>query len=692
MKNKTIERYKGGIIFRIILVLTMLFLLLSAAFTVKFIAGSGFNGLHSISENFAKTFPNVNLGMLSLLIVVVEMAVMLFFVISMNRFLSSASERAVTITAIVIWAVMIILQLCIIFSMNPAPSIDSFRLLNRSYAIASGEITKGQYDLPSFKRFSNNDFSLMLMVGFFRMVIPSGIGTFALYKLLIILNTVLMDLGILFAGLTVGLVIDRKAAVSLTSFAALNPLYYLMVFWVYTNTVSLFPMMLTIYLLALFEKKRDAWPVWKQLVFVVVTGFVAAISYSIRATAFFPIIAYVIWRFILLIRRNSDVKHLLATALLVISSAVLITVFSNVSAQYNPDKSGNFPVIHWVKVGTTGDGQINGHDLDVLDKVKGKDAKAAYEKNLMKKEFAKRGTAGNVKFLLKKTGVTWSKAESDYRKRMMPFENNTRIVGAFLLGDKDYLVTTYLYAYRLLLFIMALAGGVVFFIKKADGTAQTIVYSIFGGYLFYTFWEGKPCYSFPFLILIEMMALPAVLALGERSSEKKAFDLRCAVPVCLLCIIVACGLQNYKVNRSGVIYQQSINAYTGNKERHTIDTGSTLTQEFSPRYGFNHISLRVFGLDRKSAGAYQFRILSGDQVVVENPDFSVNDHSLGLHFDEIVPEKGQKFTIEVTNEDGDTSGVWMTSYTRSFRLYRGRTTINGDRVNGNLNIIVDKVK
>lgn len=275
---------------------------------------------------------------------------------------------------------------------------------------------------------------------------------------------------------------------------------------------------------------------------------------------------------------------------------------------------------------------------------------------------------------------------------MMPFENNTRIVGAFLLGDKDYLVTTYLYAYRLLLFIMALAGGVVFFIKKADGTAQTIVYSIFGGYLFYTFWEGKPCYSFPFLILIEMMALPAVLALGERSSEKKAFDLRCAVPVCLLCIIVACGLQNYKVNRSGVIYQQSINAYTGNKERHTIDTGSTLTQEFSPRYGFNHISLRVFGLDRKSAGAYQFRILSGDQVVVENPDFSVNDHSLGLHFDEIVPEKGQKFTIEVTNEDGDTSGVWMTSYTRSFRLYRGRTTINGDRVNGNLNIIVDKVK
>lgn len=256
MKNKTIERYKGGIFFRIILVLTMLFLLLSAAFTVKFIAGSGFNGLHSISENFAKTFPNVNLGMLSLLIVVVEMAVMLFFVISMNRFLSSASERAVTITAIVIWAVMIILQLCIIFSMNPAPSIDSFRLLNRSYAIASGEITKGQYDLPSFKRFSNNDFSLMLMVGFFRMVIPSGIGTFALYKLLIILNTVLMDLGILFAGLTVGLVIDRKAAVSLTSFAALNPLYYLMVFWVYTNTVSLFPMMLTIYLLALFEKKE----------------------------------------------------------------------------------------------------------------------------------------------------------------------------------------------------------------------------------------------------------------------------------------------------------------------------------------------------------------------------------------------------------------------------------------------------
>jgi hypothetical protein len=95
-----------------------------------------------------------------------------------------------------------------------------------------------------------------------------------------------------------------------------------------------------------------------------------------------------------------------------------------------------------------------------------------------------------VKFLLKKTGVTWSKAESDYRKRMMPFENNTRIIGAFLLGDKDYLVTTYLYAYRLLLFIMALAGGVVFFIKKADGTAQTIVYSIFGGYLFYTFWEG----------------------------------------------------------------------------------------------------------------------------------------------------------------------------------------------------------
>ncbi|MBQ1843329.1 MAG: hypothetical protein II133_01870 [Lachnospiraceae bacterium] len=692
MKNKTIEKYKGGVFFRIILVLTMLFLLLSAAFSVKFIAGSGFNGLHSLRENFAGTFPNVNVGLMSLLIVVIEMAVMLFFIISMNRFLRQASDRAVTITVIVIWAIMIALQLFIIFSMNPAPSVDSFRLLNRSYAIASGEITKGQYDLPSFKRFSNNDFSLMLMVGFFRLVLPSGIGTFALYKLLIVLNALFMDLGILFAALTIRLLRGRRAAASLTSFVAMNPLYYLMVFWVYTNTVSLFPMMLTVFLLALFEKKRDTWPLWRQLAFMAATGLVAAVSYSIRATGFFPIIAYIIWRVILLIRRNTDTRHILSTVILVLTSAVFITVFSNASAQYNPDKSGNFPLIHWVKVGTTGDGQVNGHDLDVLDKVKGKDAKAAYEKDLMKREFTERGTTGNVKFLLKKTGVTWSKAESDYRKRMMPFENNTRIVGAFLLGDKDYLVTTYLYAYRLLLFIMALAGGVVFFIKKADGTAQTIVYSIFGGYLFYTFWEGKPCYSFPFLILIEMMALPAVLALGERSSEKKAFDLRCAVPVCLLCIIVAAGVQNYKVNRSGVIYQQSINAYTGNKERHTIDSGSTLTQEFSPRYGFNHISLRVFGLDSKSAGAYRFRILSGNQVVVENPDYAVNDHSLGLHFDEIVPEKGQKFTIEVTNEDGDTSGVWMTSYTRSFRLYRGRTTINGDRVNGNLNIKVDKVK
>lgn len=699
MKNKinSPEKYKGSIFFRIILVITMLFILLSIHYCIRYICGSSMAGLHSIPENFYFfSDSRAKIAVLSFIAVLLEIVVIFYFLFSLNRFITKSSERTVRITGIILWALMIVLQLCIIFSINSAPNGDAFRVINRAYALATGEIKPMHYDRPTFRRYSNNDFYLMLMTGFFRTASAIGIGRSCLYRILIIINTACTDLGILFAVKTVGITFGKKSGTIFLAFAALNPLYYLVNFWVYTNTASILPMMLTVYLLVVFEKKRSGYSFARQLLFMVITGFVAAIAYSIRATAFFPVIAYLVLRIILLIRRSSDRWHILLTAVLVISSAIFITGASHISAAYNPDKSGNYPVVHWLKIGGCGNGSIDPDQLADLDSIQGKDAKARYDMQILRNEISKRGIHGNLIFYMHKTALTWSKAESDYQTCIMPFANSDKTLNSFLLGNRRYIVTIYMYAYRLILLLSALAGGIYLFLKKAGCLMQTIVYTIFGGYVFYTFWEGKPSYSFPFLIILAIMAVPMFSYISDRDWHCKKrscliiIDIRTATVFGIVCIIAMTMCQEIKLRRIHYSFQQSIYAITDNKTIYRIVPGSSLTQEFSPAYGFNHIAILTDNARNHTVSDYSFTITSNGRTVVSDPRIQVNDNFVILDFNEQKPHKGQQYTLTVTNAGRKKKIRWMTEYTRSFDLYKGQTTVNGKKSPGDLEMIVSR--
>ena len=204
-----------------------------------------------------------------------------------------------------------------------------------------------------FEMYGNNYFFTILLCYYFKFFRLFGLTAYWMEGLF--LNMFAMDLSVWFCLAAAKATFGSQKRLVLTILCLLNPLLYVFLPFVYTNTISI-PFTMGIFCLPLLACKTDSRK--KRIGYAIGEAVLLAVGFQIRVTTLIPVIALALWALVSL-TFSRDSKHAILAPLLTFV-VVFVLLFGGCKALINthvPERlrAANFPVTHWLMMGLQGD-------------------------------------------------------------------------------------------------------------------------------------------------------------------------------------------------------------------------------------------------------------------------------------------------------------------------------------------------
>ncbi len=599
------------------------------------------------------------------------------------------SRRRRMVCAACLFAVMIAVYAGMISVLHIVPRNDSHSLLDQALYMArtgTNMIHPDSVYVTYFSKYGNNYLLTLFFVWFFRGM--DALGVTDLYRAVYILNAACLVVGCIFSCLIARRIRGGAAAVKVLVLFVCNPVYYIMTFWVYSNTLSVPFAMILFYLgICLYQIEN---PKWKLLLGCIGAG-ITVLGYQIRPTAIFPVLAFLVgWFFYAMPKlrhRPWNIRKLAprmaAFVLMIAIAAGTQMIVSNRCQQaFGSVSHANYPLTHWLMMGSHGKGVYNEADdkftLTLPDDKKGPVTRAKTIQN-----YRNLGIKGTAKLWLKKTATTWGDGWFQMSRRLNQMEGYSWVY-QHLIGGRSFAIKYYSQCFWLSILLMT-----VWNLLRQLGRRTVLTYDfllmtvILGGIVFYLFWEVKSAYAISFLPFFFLLAGGHTLPVPEQKHRRLA----ARIGLCAVWAAVLVGSGN--VQRAAAARSQTpkyvIRSY-GSTWIETVPLfdGETVTQTFYPNHSFDTIRLKI----RTQAGgidasqeiadfAVQLRNAAG-QVVYETtitPDMIENESNVYLDTGIQQADKNG-YTLSITKHAGSEQDMSLwTSSGMSLDSYTGTMTI-----------------
>ena len=570
------------------------------------------------------------------------------------------SRRQAILAAAAIFAAMMLVQLALILIAfrHYLPWADSLSVINEAISMASqntpprvpSSVTSGRY----FAMYGNNYFFTILLYWYFRFFRLLGLTSYWMEALF--LNMAAIDLGVFFTFASVRRLAGPGRALGMLALCAVNPLVYVFLPFVYTNTFSIpFTMGIFYLCICLYQSK----PGRARLLLAAALGLLIAFGIQIRVTTLIPCIAvgmaacvYGLGRLGRKLQPSpaeagaqipgsrslaSRSQAFLARRSLPLSCAVFLLAlalafgFCQASIRrYVPEelRVQNFPVTHWLMMGLWGYGGYSAEDEEFTYQFPTKEEKIAA--NL--EEIGNRLEVHSPEslFALGKTKFkeTWT-AQLNGLYLETGRTQGYSVLQKYLFGFKNDLLIYYYQTFQVLLDVLMLIG-LAWQLKapRKQFSRWPFTLTLFGFFLFYLIWEANCRYSVCLTLLLCLVAyggVEALLALPEnrlltrlwqpggsaflqKAQRLRPFEsprrfLRSLAALLLLCaVILPCA---YAMYRNLPQYTQpfipkvdySVNMVSRSYHEASVDgvagEGQVAAQTFTTAHPFNEIGVYV---------------------------------------------------------------------------------------------------
>jgi len=434
------------------------------------------------------------------------------------RYLNCMEKKGIIISSIVMLAVMLFIYIVLLTYLDPFSWSDAYNVEDYALYLAKTGVHQITSDAPHagyFGWYPNNYFMTILLSKYMKILLALGVQD--MYKPMYYLTAVWMLVTTLFLYLTGVKVAGLRGGARVLAFCVGNPLYYLMIFWVYTNTWSFpFTAGVTYFGIRLFyeDSRKD------RIVSSICFAFCAIVGYFIRATVVIPVIAFVLCLLVELIgKKRKLLQSVQSFAIIIVVSVVLTAGISELNQRYFSSVSEeNIPVTHWLMMASHGTGKVDMDDFYYTLSFPTKEEKTAATLEKMKENYASFTPAGFIKFLHEKLKVSWGYADGDDLLSRLCKDRENTWLQSWILGDKADLFRMYCYAFRLTNLIFVLAGFYTILKKrKVDVYPIFCIVAFLGGICFYSIWEIKSSYGMPFIMFLLLLG-----AYGLQCMESEA--------------------------------------------------------------------------------------------------------------------------------------------------------------------------
>lgn len=651
-----------------------------------------FIGIGAIAIGHSEVFGDILPSYLRLALLLLMTVMICLFVALSYHCLDNFSRRQLIISAVVLFGVMTFIYAVILCNFRPVPYTDALNLQDTAmYFVKSGNhsVTATAPHRDYFAKVSNNYFLTVLFIYFFKFLRVLGVSdVFVPLLLLAVVGMLAATVFMFLIGVRIG---GLRSGVKLLLLCVINPIYYVLVFWVYTNVISIPFTVAAIYFgICIYQEKRR-----KHLVIACVLEAVCVIAgYFIRPTVVIPAIAFVICAVLWALgNKKRAIRLLKCSAVCVVTAAILFKGITALNESYFSEVSQNtYPVTHWLMMASHGDGMHNSADFRYTKQFDTKEERLKETTKKMLQNYREQSTTGLVSFFCDKLMISWSYGDGDdILSRGMQDTRQTKLY-SWLLGDRQDLFRLYCYAFRIAcVFLIIFALCRLLGKKEMDIYQFVFVLSFFGGIFFYCFWEVKGSYAAPFICIMLLIAMRGgdelskmVSAAGKKAAEKQYCAVVCVVLACVLsvCLLSYNKMANTEITRRDWI----VRCVTGTSAKSIAnnDEGTVITQEFFASKPWNRIGLQIRA-DKESRSAndsYQMRILDEKNQEIYAGKIYAGDveksEKVKIETEKIIPKGKQKYTIQISADEGQKGKMYFQQRKSDYLdTYEGRFTLNG---------------
>lgn len=381
----------------------------------------------------------------------------------------------------------------------------------------------------------------------------------------------------------------------------------------------------------------------------------------------------------------------------IIVGYLLFKVISSLNASYfSLVSETTFPVTHWLMMASHGTGEHDSEDFRYTEQFETKEEKKETTVRKMIDNYKEYSPSGLISFLYDKFMITWSYGDGeDILDKVSQDQKNTGLY-SWVLGDRSELFRLYCYSFRLSTLFFIVAGLWNFLLKKIWDTYQFIFsLTLFGGVIFYSFWEVKGSYAAPFvyiMLLIGMYGAEMLAGYCDPSMNKKSVKQSAAIPSALLSALAVICILSYNGMVSTEITRREYAVHClGNLSSQNIVVNTdkaVICQEFYSSRPINRIVLRGWADKdaQESNKRYKMTVseIEGNEVFsgeICAEDIRENGF-IPVNVGDIVPTGRQKYILKLSAQ-GQKGEMYVQQRTSSYiDTYDGILTVNGkERVN-----------
>lgn len=649
-------------------------------------------GIGTVQGAQERVFAQVLSPALRLLFPLLVAGLCCLFVVLLYRALDRFSHGQLIAASAVMFGVMTGIFLVVFFHFRVSPYTDA--LLVQDTALYFAKTGKVPLTLSSlhgeyFGKYANNYFLTVVLRCYFKLCLLLGISD--MNAPLTLLSCAALMVSAVFLYLTGVLLGGLKKGAKILALCVLNPLYYLLMLWVYTNVLSIPFLTAGLYFgLRVYRAKSAR----SRGIFCVLTAVAAVAGYYIRPVSVIPVIALAVCAFLRGLRGRE--KMFCALRCAVLCAVVALVLFKAVGAVNELHFSGvteeNFPLTHWLMMASHGTGKHNKQDVSYtmqFDTVQER-SKADLKKTI--ENYRQYTAAELAAFLHEKLLAVWSYGDGGDLLKKVSQDNRMTGLYSWLVGSQSDLFRTYGYGFRIAtLFLMLAAIWDLLRRREIDPAQFVFLLSLFGGILFYCFWEVKSTYSLPFVYLMLPVASHGADVLAQRAPvrrERARVLGRCAAAVSLLCALGICVLVYRDVARSNVVLRDwTLNSKKKSSMSDLVPDAKELelTQEVYISKPFNRVVISgdadAAAVEAGDSALLTIRDGSGQPVferTIGAQELKENNY-LTIETGEIVPDGREKYVIALEKSASCQGQMFFRCRSnRYLDMYDGTLTVNGE--------------
>lgn len=608
------------------------------------------------------------------------------------------NQRQLIVCAGIMFGIMALILAVIICNFRVIPYSDARNVQDMAmYLVKTGkrQVDSGAPHAMYFARYSNNYFLTIVFVYLFKIFEKLGIQD--IYAGLQILTAAGVMIAAVFTFLTGVKICGIRGGVKVLTLCVLNPVYYVLALWVYTNVISIPFMMAVIYFgICIYQEKRFGYLAG----YCIMEAISSVIGFFIRPTVVIPLIALIICAFLKgCADRKAMYKLLQCSVICVIAGMLIFQSVSSLNDSYfSAVSEGNFPIAHWIMMGSHNDGK---HNLKDVEYTKSFGSKEEKEKRALKKtieNYRSRKLSGTVSFLGDKLLFSWGHGDGEEILLKASQDKKQTKLYSWLVGDRQDLFRLYCYSFRIANVFLIMAAIWNLLKKKGiDAYQFMFVLSLFGGILFYCFWEVKGSYTAPFIYIMLLIGMRGgnVLADGvPKWNFQSVTESRSAIFGAIMimsCMICICMVSYYGMTETDIKRQdKSLYCSRGNSaDIVSDDEVADVSQEFYASKPMNRIVLgaRIGEKTKDLNAGYRVELLEeGNREVYAGEIYAEDikpDGTVVLEMREIAPKHKMKYVLHLQRIDETEGMIYFKQQANEYMdAYEGELIVNGEsRVN-----------